>query len=136
MTKDLSAYKDLYIQISRESLQSLNKALLTLEKNPDDQDAIEEVFRSAHTLRTQSDVMGYSKTGFLCHAIADVFFEITEGRLKLTPEVADYLFICFDSLTASIDKIERESEEVDLSSQVERLKKLTGVRLAVRGLGK
>lgn len=133
MVDDLSQYKDLYLQTSREYLQSLNTALLKLEKKPADKEAIEEIFRSAHSLKGQSVAMGYEATGSLCHTVEDIFYEIREGRMKLTPELADLLFASFDSLTASIDKIEKEGKELDLLSQTGKLKGLTGVKTVGTG---
>ena len=124
---DTSKYKDLYLQTSRQEVQVLNNSLLKLEKNPKDQQAINDIFRSAHTLKSQSAAMGYEKTGFLCHTIEDVFYEIKEGRMEISPKLADILFLSFDSLTASIDLIEREGKEADVSYQAETLKKITGI---------
>ena len=123
----LSQYTDLYLQTSKEYLQALNHALLTLEKEPSNQTAIEEIFRNAHTLKSQSAAMGFEQTGFLCHAVEDVFFEIKQGSLQVTPELADELFSAFDGLTQSIARIEAEGTETDLSSLAEKLKQLTGV---------
>ncbi|HZE87144.1 MAG TPA: chemotaxis protein CheA [Methylomirabilota bacterium] len=134
MDDNLSQYKDLYLQTGKEYLQSLNASLLKLEKKPDDKDTIGEIFRSAHSLKSQSAAMGYLSTGFLCHAVEDVFFEIKENRLQATPELADVLFQVFDALTASLNQIEKENKEVDLSSYAEKLKKITGVK--TEGAGK
>lgn len=134
MSEDLSQYKDLYLETAKGYLQSLNNSLLILEKNPNEHEAIEEIFRSAHSLKSQSAAMGYEKTGFLCHAVEDVFFEIKENRMKVSPELADVLFAAFDSLKKSIDHIESENSEIDVSSQVEILKKMTGIK--TEGSGK
>jgi two-component system, chemotaxis family, sensor kinase CheA len=131
---DFSEYKDLYIQSSRENIQHLNASLLTLEKNPTDVTAIEEVFRYAHTLKGEAAAMEYQNTGYLCHTVEDVFYEIKNGRMQLTPELADHLFTAFDALTDSINHIEKEDHETDLSAQIEALKQLTGV--TTEGIGK
>src|SRR5215204_7411332 len=112
-------YKDLYIQTGREYIQSLNASLLKLEKNPADKEAIEEVFRSAHSLKGQSAAMEYQSTGFLCHTIEDVFYEIKHGRMQLTSELSEHLFAAFDALTDSINHIEKENHETDLTEQAE-----------------
>lgn len=134
MSEDLSEYKDLYLQTSREYLQSLNENLLKLEKNPSDPAAIDEIFRSAHSLKSQSAAMGYEKTGYLCHTVEDVFYEIKEGRLTPAAELADSLFKAFDNLTNSIDSIEQSGQEADLTESAEELKRQTGV--TTTGAGK
>ena len=134
MADDLSQYKDLYLQTSREYLQSLNTALLKLEKAPTDGEAIEEIFRSAHTLKSQSSAMGYINTGYLCHTIEDVFYEIKQGNISVDPQLADQLFSAFDALTRSVDRIDKEGLEADLLGQIDTLKKISGVK--TEGAGK
>jgi two-component system, chemotaxis family, sensor kinase CheA len=134
MDSGLAQYKDLFVQTGKEYLGALNDALLKLEKAPDDKEVIAEIFRNAHSLKGQSAAMGFEKTGYLCHAVEDVFFEIKEGRMKATPELADLLFTAFDQLGDSITHIEADGTEIDLSSQAEALKRLTGI--STQGSGK
>ena len=124
---DLSQYRELYIQTSKEYIQKLNDSLLKLETDTTDKGAIEEIFRSAHSLKSQSATMGYLNTGYLCHVIEDVFFEIKNNRLVLSPELADHVFKALDGLTSSLQRIERENQEIDLSSSAEVLKDFSGV---------
>jgi chemotaxis protein histidine kinase CheA len=133
MGSSLSQYKDLFVETGKEFLQSLNDSLLKLEKDPANKEAIAEVFRSAHSLKGQSAAMGYEKTGFLCHAVEDVFFEVKEGRMKVTPELADLLFKAFDGLSDSIAHSEADGQEIDLAPQAEALKQLTGVKTSGAG---
>lgn len=127
---DLSQYQDLYIQTGKEYIQNLNASLLKLEKDNTDKPAIEEVFRSAHSLKSQSAAMGYQSTGYLCHVIEDVFYEIKNGRLLLSPELADYLFKALDGLDGSLRRIEKENKEADLANLANALKQFTGVSSA------
>src|SRR5687767_14465533 len=127
---DLSQYQDLYIQTGKEYIQSLNASLLKLEKNTNDKSAIEEIFRSAHSLKSQSAAMGYQSTGYLCHVIEDVFYEIKNDRLLLNPELADYLFKALDGLDSSLRHIEKNNKEIDLSDLADGLKQFTGVTSA------
>ncbi|HSW66761.1 MAG TPA: chemotaxis protein CheA [Bacillota bacterium] len=121
-------YKDLYIQTSRDYIQSLNACLLKLEKEPGNKEAIEEIFRSAHSLKSQSAAMEYQSTGYLCHTVEDVFYEIKQGRMQLTAELSDHLFTAFDALADAINHIEKENHEIDLTQQIETLKQLSGVK--------
>jgi two-component system chemotaxis sensor kinase CheA len=124
---DLSQYLDLYVQTAKEYIQSLNASLLVLEKNPQDKTAIEDIFRNAHSLKSQSAAMDFTSTGYLCHVVEDVFYEIKQGRKAVTPELADELFAAFDGLGVSVSRIETESHEADLSQLAEKIKSLSGV---------
>jgi two-component system, chemotaxis family, sensor kinase CheA len=131
---EMDEYKDLYIQTARDYIKGLNDALLALEKNPADHAMIEQIFINAHSLKGQSAAMEYKVTGFLCHVVEDVFYEIKHGRMQLTPPVADELFAAFDGLKSSLDRIEHENQEVDLQPLADKLKALTGVQ--TEGMGK
>jgi len=131
---DLSQYLDLYVQTSKEYIQSLNASLLVLEKNSSDKTAIEDIFRNAHSLKSQSAAMDFTSTGYLCHVVEDVFYEIKQGRMALTPELADQLFTAFDGLGGSIARIETDGHEADLTELAEKIKQLSGV--TTTGAGK
>jgi two-component system chemotaxis sensor kinase CheA len=133
MDTGLSQYKELFVETGKEYLKSLSDSLLKLEKDPKNKDAVAEIFRASHSLKGQSAAMGFEKTGYLCHAVEDVFFEIKEGRLETTPELADLLFTAFDDLGKSIEQIDQDGTEMDLSQQAEALKKLTGVQTTGAG---
>jgi len=48
---DMSQYLEIFIDETKEHLQSLNQSLLELEQNPDDTSVLNEIFRVAHTLK-------------------------------------------------------------------------------------
>ena len=54
---DTSQYLDLFIDETKEHLQSLNEHVLVLEKEPENEDTINEIFRAAHTLKGMSGTM-------------------------------------------------------------------------------
>ncbi|HNT30090.1 MAG TPA: ATP-binding protein, partial [bacterium] len=134
MDEDMLQYKDLYLQTADEYMSSLNKSLLVLEKNPTDTEAIKEIFRSAHSLKSQSAAMGYNQTAFLCHTVEDIFSLLKDGLRQMTPELADLLFEALDALTSSLQNIAQKDKEIDLTAQAEKLKQLTGVD--TQGVGK
>ena len=53
---DLSQYLDIFIEESKEHLQALNEQVLILEKEPDNADTINEIFRAAHSLKGMSEL--------------------------------------------------------------------------------
>jgi two-component system chemotaxis sensor kinase CheA len=134
MSDIMSQYKDLFVETGRQYLTTLNQQLLIIEKDPANKEAIAEIFRAAHSLKGQSAAMGYERTGYLCHVVEDAFFEIQEGRRDIDPPLADLLFKALDSLNESVDKIEADGSELDVSSVAEELKQLTGV--STTGAGK
>jgi len=98
MDSGLAQYeRSLRPDLAREYLGALGERPPQVGEDPDDKEVIAEIFRSGPFAQGQSAAMGYEKTGYLCHAVEDVFFEIKEGRMKATPELADLLFTAFAS---------------------------------------
>ena len=50
---DVSQYLEIFIDESEEHLQTLSDCIMVLEKEPDNKDTINEVFRAAHSLKEQ-----------------------------------------------------------------------------------
>jgi len=102
---DLDAYRSLYVAESRENLEGIVSNLLVLEKGTDSH-AIDEIFRSAHSLKGMSASMGFSHMEEICHALEDVFSQIRSGRLEVTQSLVDDLLGGADDIEQMIDEIE------------------------------
>lgn len=59
---DLSAYKKLYLQTAGQYCESILKSCHKLLQNPKDKNALQNIYISSHSIKSQSQVMGYSKT--------------------------------------------------------------------------
>jgi len=108
---DVSQYLSMFIEESKEHLQSLNEQLLILEKEPDNSDTINEIFRAAHSLKGMAGTMGYKKMQRLTHEMEDVFSEIRNGKVQVNAELVDLLFQCLDELSKYLDTIIATSDE-------------------------
>lgn len=122
----MSQYKDLYVQTGKQYLETLNNNLLLLEKEPENEAAVAEIFRAAHSLKGQSAAMGYSGTGYLCHVIEDVFYEVKEKRRQLDSNLADLIFQSLDALSQSVAHIEADGTELNVEDMGEKIKSLAG----------
>ena len=69
---DMNQYLDVFIEESREHLQTCNEKLLELEKNPTDLQLVHDIFRAAHTLKGMSATMGYEDMAHLTHSLENV----------------------------------------------------------------
>lgn len=108
---DVSQYLDIFIDETKEHLQSLNQQLLILEKEPDNADTINEIFRAAHSLKGMAGTMGYKRMQKLTHDMENAFSEIRNGKMKVTSEMMDALFKGLDALESYLDIITRTGDE-------------------------
>ncbi len=119
---DTTQYLEMFIEESREHLQACNEHLLILEKNPSDIAIVNEVFRSAHTLKGMSATMGYEDIANLTHKMENVLDEIRNNKLHVTPELLDVVFIAVDQLEEMVLDIASGGKgKLDVTSTVQKL---------------
>lgn len=110
---DMNQYMEIFIEESREHLQSLNETLLELEKNTENIDLVNEVFRVAHTLKGMAGTMGFKKMQKLTHDMENVLSEIRTDGIKIQPGLLDILFQCLDALEQYVESIVETGSEGD-----------------------
>ena len=108
---DVSQYLEIFIDESAEHLQTLSDCIMELEKEPDNKDVINEIFRAAHSLKGMAGTMGYKRMQSLTHNMENVFSEIRNDKMKVTSELVDTLFQCLDALEAYLDNIINTQDE-------------------------
>ncbi len=108
---DVSQYLEIFVEETKEHLQSLNDNLLVLEKEPENKDTINEIFRAAHSLKGMAGTMGYTRMQKLTHKMEDAFSEIRNDKMKVTSDLVDTLFQCLDALETYLDNIVNSQDE-------------------------
>ncbi|MDE6675886.1 MAG: Hpt domain-containing protein, partial [Acetatifactor sp.] len=108
---DISQYLDIFIDESNEHLQNLNTQILNLESDPENMDTINEIFRAAHSLKGMAGTMGYKRMQTLTHDMENVFSEVRNGNIKVTPNMVDILFQCLDALDEYVNNVKESADE-------------------------
>lgn len=108
---DVSQYLEIFIDETTEHLQSLNEQLLILEKEPDNTDTINEIFRAAHSLKGMAGTMGYKRMQRLTHDMENVFSEIRNEKMNVTAYLVDTLFQGLDALESYLSNIQETTDE-------------------------
>jgi two-component system chemotaxis sensor kinase CheA len=104
-TLDVNQYLDIFLDESREHLQTCNEKLLELEKNPTDLQLVNDIFRAAHTLKGMSATMGFDDMAQLTHHLENMFDAIRNEQMIVTPESMDTMFEALDHLEAMVQSI-------------------------------
>ncbi|HHV77155.1 MAG TPA: chemotaxis protein CheA [Syntrophothermus lipocalidus] len=139
MNMDMSQYLDLFLDESREHVDNMNQKLLELEKKPDDLSVLNEIFRSAHTLKGMSSTMGFDDMADLTHHMENVLEDLKEGELLADTFTVDVLFRCLDRLQLMLDNIREggsgginSSDLVDLLDQIRNRDLVEGKQTGVQ----
>lgn len=110
---DLSQYLEIFIDETKEHLQTLNEQVLVLEAEPDNIDTVNEIFRAAHSLKGMAGTMGFKRMQRLTHDMENVFSEVRNGKMSVTPDLVDVVFKCLDAIEEYLNCIVETSDEGD-----------------------
>ncbi len=108
---DVSQYLEIFIDETKEHLQSLNTSILDLEQDPSSMDTVNEIFRAAHSLKGMAGTMGFKRMQALTHDMENVFSEVRNGTFAVTAEIIDVLFQCLDALDEYLNNIQSTADE-------------------------
>lgn len=121
---DTSEYLGLFLDESRENLQTLNGSLLALEKDAEDREALNTIFRVAHSLKGMSATMGFDRMAKLTHRMEEVLTLLRDEGGAVTQDTMDTLFACLDVLESLVNDVADEVEDeaqTDTAPLLERL---------------
>ncbi|MGM0844618.1 MAG: chemotaxis protein CheW [Bacillota bacterium] len=102
---EMNQYLEVFIEESKEHLQNCNDQLLELEKNPEDLSIVNEIFRSAHTLKGMAATMGYEDLASLTHQMENVLDAIRNNKINVSSQLLDVIFMSVDDLEAMVMSI-------------------------------
>lgn len=120
---DVSQYLSVFMDECREHLQTLNQSLLELEHNPENSAILDQIFRSAHTLKGASATMGFNKMSNLTHSMEDVLGKLRSKELSVTSEIVNVLFESVDLLETLSNKIgSGKEDDIEISGVVQALR--------------
>ena len=120
---DLSSFKGLYLETAREYIDKIEASIEVLLKQPENPDAIMNIYISAHSLGSQSTLTNYKNMESVCGVIEHIFLKVKEGSLKISEDLLTALKDSVIGLTNCVDSIDKENKEIDLSGIKSQLEK-------------
>lgn len=96
--------RDLFRIESEEHLQKLDEGLLHLEKVPDDQERLDEVFREAHSMKGASRMLGVEGVEQLSHLLEDRLGQAKRGENQLDSETIDRIYLAVDAIRDLVEE--------------------------------
>ena len=101
----MDSHRAAFVAEAEDGVTDLNNALLALEADPEDAEAMDDVFRVAHTLKGNAAAMGYEDVSDFGHALEDLLDAVRQGDREVTPELMDLLFEGVDAVEAMVSEI-------------------------------
>lgn len=107
---------DMFIFETTQLIEQLEQAILESEQEGDGftESAINEIFRSMHTIKGSSAMMMFNNISMLAHTMEDIFYYIREDKPKALnfSELSDYILDGIDFIKSEIDKI-KDNKDAD-----------------------
>jgi len=122
MALDISKFLARFVEEARDHVEKLNEGLVRLEKDPEDAELTNAVFRSAHTIKGSARMMKLAPISEVAHRLEDCLGAVREKKIHYSRELADLLFKGVDAISGMIEKTAAGQELVmDNSALCEEL---------------
>ncbi|MEI2651305.1 MAG: Hpt domain-containing protein [Microthrixaceae bacterium] len=110
-----------------EHLQALDDVLLRLDKGETDPDLVQTVFRSAHTIKGMSGMIGHQRMTNMTHAMETVLDGVRKNEIQISKQLINTCLEAVDHLRMLRNEVSSsETSDVDIEGIVSALKELIG----------
>ncbi len=124
MADQKDRYLEIVLEEASDQLDLLNRSLLDLERSGANAEIINEIFRSAHTLKSAAAFIGFEHLSELNHRLEDLFQRIREGRFELNTAIVDLMFEALDRMRNFLAAVSRgETPDDDFAALRESLQR-------------
>ncbi len=111
MTIDANQFLQTFTEESLELLGEMEEALLTFKVESPDSEKINCIFRTAHSLKSGSSVVGLNNISVFAHHLEDFLETVRIGKYQLTPENVEYLLKSVDCIRETLNRIKDKQPE-------------------------
>ena len=113
--------KDFFAE-ARSQVDALEQNILVLENDPGNRDAVDEIFRAAHTLKGGAGTVEMNELAGFTHVMEDLLDAIRSDQVKVDAEVIDALLAGIDIIKAMLDsRADGNPYTKDISAQKTKL---------------
>ena len=105
--------KQKFIEEASEHLRDIEQSLLMLEGNPENDELIENIFRSLHTLKGTGAMFGFDKISEFTHELETIYDLIRNKKLELSRQIFDLTLACADHLKIHLEENASENKQVN-----------------------
>ena len=116
-----------FMEEAEEHIQLLDEDLVKLENEGDNQELLQEIFRSAHTLKGSSAMLGHERMAEVTHAMESLLDKLRNRKIAVSSRVIDALLFGLDALKVLKDEVRTGQEsDLDVATIVKQLNDAAG----------
>lgn len=122
MNDELAQFKSLYIQTAKDHIGVLKSSLAQFAVN-EEKEIVNSIFIAAHSLKSQSLMMGYQKVGRASQLIEQTFRNLKEGIIQKEHVNANVVNQTVNKISNWLDIADAANLEPDLDEEIQQLEK-------------
>ena len=119
---DSDEFISIFLSEANEIVEGLENDLVLLEDNKSDEDLLNKIFRSAHTLKSSAGTVGFTTMSELNHVAENLLEKVRSGKLDVTPKMITVLLEILDTVKLILQNIIDGKGEADGVNNIESLK--------------
>ncbi|SEH06079.1 chemotaxis protein CheW [Candidatus Venteria ishoeyi] len=116
--------RQLFIMESGETLNKMEDALLLLENDKDNKEALNVVFRAVHTIKGSAGIVNLSEVSQFAHGVENLLDRVRKGQLQFDTDLIQLILACQDYLQNSLNAIADDADEDVIASLQQQAQKL------------
>src|SRR5574344_1522755 len=122
--------KDFFAE-AEQQVENLESNILVIENDPSNHDAIDEIFRAAHTLKGGSATVEMTELSTFCHDVEDLLDALRSGTVAVSEPIVDVLLNAIDTIKAMLDARNNGSVyQEDVTPLIEKIKSFIPAKAA------
>jgi len=130
MAFDQTKFLARFVDEAREHCSRISDGLLGMESSSGDGEALNSLFRSAHTIKGSARMMKQVGVSELAHRMEDVLDALRSGRISLTHQLSNALFRGVDSILAMLDLVKADAAPPEPPAELLQLLEATAANSA------
>ncbi len=103
MAIDLTKFIGRFAEEAREHLETINNSLVSFEKNPDDLELLDNIFRSVHTIKGSSKILKLVVISDLSHKVEDIFDALRSQKIQSSASLIDLVLQAVDRISEMVE---------------------------------
>ena len=104
-----------FLQEATEMLEGLDNFFVQLENNPEDKTLLNEIFRTAHSIKGSAGFIGLTRIVEVAHHAENVLNQLRSGNMRAEPAVIDIILEAMDALKVLVNEVKTgEQADVDI----------------------
>jgi len=115
---DIAKYRALFLEEGGEHLSEISTALLQLEKDAGCVEAIDVIFRMAHSIKSMAASLGYDSISEVSHRLEDRMEKIRSASRVADAEELRVLFLGLEALEQMVEVVRATGEAPPVSDEL------------------